>query len=458
MSQLFDLLKGRITQPLNLVDVGAAGGAIEGWNEFGDKAHVYCFEARDDEAQELSSSNKNSNIEYVPYALSTDGSGISLTITAIPTCSSSYKPIRSIYEKYPGCAIMRPVEEVKCRSVSIDKFMNSRDIDRIHAIKLDTQGAELDILKGAKKALASCLFVIVEVEFNSLYEGQPLFCDVDRFMRDHGFVLWRLNNLAHYSTGVINQEPHAMMIGSDPGGHQMVHFANGQLFWGDALYVKSSATSATEESLSYDDAVAGAALVAQWRFWDLALEMVRKSGDHGLLSEVRSILGADYIEYHPDVIDAAKFSTDMPSTPEGVRRIFPLTEVAEGSCITYGPYIRLPEGEFEVVFDVRADGSNAEGFPALLFDVAQDQVRQASISVNGSSDAAFIRDNGIRIRFKNYSPQSRFEFRIYNAGKNSPNDLVFSGVRLINLRDDSSRSNDLANRKVETSLEEEANS
>ena len=428
MSQLFDLLRARIAQPLNLIDVGAAGGAIEGWSEFGEKARVYCFEARDDEVERLVSSNQNSNIEYVPYALSVDGSGITLTITSTPTCSSSYRPIRNIFEKYPGCAIIRPIKEVRCRSISIDQFVKSRGIEKVHAIKLDTQGAELDILKGAKSALQSCLFVIVEVEFNALYEGQPLFCDVDRFMRDQGFVLWRLNNLAHYSTGVIDREPHAMMIGSDPGGHHMVHFANGQLFWGDALYVRRAATSVAEDALSYDDAVAGAALVSQWRFWDLALEMVQKSGDSRLLSEVRSLLGADYVDYLPDMVEVPKFSAGVPSTLEGENLIFDLAKAEEGSCIIYGPYIQLPEGEFEVVFDVRVIDSDDERFPALLFDVAQDQVRQGSISVGGGS--APIRGNDIRIRFRNNSPQSRFEFRIYKADKNSSAVLVFSGVRL----------------------------
>jgi len=429
MSQLFDLLKSRIARPLNLVDVGAAGGAIDGWNEFGEKARVYCFEARDEEADSLSSSNKNSNIEYVPYALAEDRSGINLTITEIPTCSSSYKPIPALYERYPGCAIMRPVGEVECKSISLDEFMLERGTDRIHAIKLDTQGAELDILKGADKALKGCLFVIVEVEFNPLYQGQPLFCDVDRFMRDRGFVLWRLNNLAHYSTGSINLDSHPMMIGSDPGGHQMVHFANGQLFWGDALYVKACATPTSTQTLSYDDAVAGAALVSQWRFWDLALEMIGKCGDHQLISEVRAALNANYIEAYPEAVNANEFSTHVPVILEGTSWIFNLRHAMEGACLTYGPYVRLPQGEFEARFDVRVEGSEGVG-PTLLFDVAQDEVRQASTLVDVGSRAGRISDHCVMIRFSNHSPNSKFEFRMFNASPNASGELVFSGVRL----------------------------
>jgi FkbM family methyltransferase len=270
---------------LNLIDVGAAGGAIEGWRQFGDKARVFCFEAREEESSDLSSGNTESNIEYVPIALSNDDSGISLNITSNLGCSSVYPPVRQLYQRYPGCAMMRPIGSANCPSITLDGFLETRGIDTVHAIKLDTQGSELNILRGSEKALQSCTFVIIEAEFNALYEDQPLFCDVDRFLRDRGFVLWRLNNLAHYSTGHLGGEPHSMLIGTDPGGHHSLAFANGQLFWGDALYVKKDATPVSDKSLDLSEAVAGAALVSQWNFWDLAVEMVRKSGDEAIVTD-----------------------------------------------------------------------------------------------------------------------------------------------------------------------------
>ncbi len=194
---------------------------------------------------------------------------------------------------------MRPISNVNCPSITLDEFIAERGIERVHAIKLDTQGSELQVLKGAEKALKGCIFLIVEVEFNALYECQPLFCDVDRFLRDRGFVLWRFNSLGHYSTGQIGGEPHSMLIGSDPGGLHSLAFPNGQLFAADALYVKEEATPINDKGMPFSEAVAGAALVVQWKFWDLAVEMIRKSGNNALVLEILDLLDSSFVEFEP---------------------------------------------------------------------------------------------------------------------------------------------------------------
>lgn len=430
-AEFYNLLLENVTDPIVLVDVGAAGGAIEGWKQLGDKAQIFCFEARDEESAQLSSANDKTNIEYIPFALAEDDKGIDLTVTALPTCSSSYPPIKNFYERYPSGALMRPVQTVACSSIALDSFMEQRGIERIHGIKLDTQGGELNILKGSRKALEKCLFVIVEVEFNALYEGQPLFCDVDRFMRDEGFVLWRLNNLAHYSNGVIAGDQHPMMIGSDPGGHHMVHFANGQLFWGDALYVKAAATPLSDEPITREDAIAGAILVSQWRFWDLALEYIRKSGDADLLAKSRKLLGVEFAETAPDALPTSAFYTNAPGVQNGdVDWTFDLKSTPY-KCLVFGPYIRLPEGKYEVTFHVAASGLDVAALAApLLFDVAQDETRQNEVVLEGVEGVAVLRNGRVTIPFHNMTGQSKFEFRIYTENTAFDGMLSFQGVSL----------------------------
>jgi FkbM family methyltransferase len=51
-------------------------------------------------------------------------------------------------------------------------------------VKLDVQGADLAVLRGGRKALADVSFAQIEVEFIELYEGQPLFWEVDRYARE----------------------------------------------------------------------------------------------------------------------------------------------------------------------------------------------------------------------------------------------------------------------------------
>ena len=64
-------------------------------------------------------------------------------------------------------------------------------------MKLDTQGSELDILRGAVRAW-DVRHLEVEVAFNEIGDGAPLFGEVDSFLRANGFALWRLRDLVHY--------------------------------------------------------------------------------------------------------------------------------------------------------------------------------------------------------------------------------------------------------------------
>jgi FkbM family methyltransferase len=55
-------------------------------------------------------------------------------------------------------------------------------------LKLDVQGGELEVLRGAERLLASVDEVLTEVSFVPLYVGQPLADDVIAFLAERGFV------------------------------------------------------------------------------------------------------------------------------------------------------------------------------------------------------------------------------------------------------------------------------
>jgi hypothetical protein len=65
----------------------------------------------------------------------------------------------------------------------------------IDILKLDLQGYELEALRGATTLLPRVKTITVEVEFVPLYNGQPLFGDVDVCLRQAGFRLLNLYEL-----------------------------------------------------------------------------------------------------------------------------------------------------------------------------------------------------------------------------------------------------------------------
>lgn len=62
-------------------------------------------------------------------------------------------------------------------------------------IKIDTQGYELEILKGGENTLANAAFVLLEVSFLDIYLNCPLAADVISYMNARGFVIYDICTL-----------------------------------------------------------------------------------------------------------------------------------------------------------------------------------------------------------------------------------------------------------------------
>jgi FkbM family methyltransferase len=65
-------------------------------------------------------------------------------------------------------------------------------LPRPDMLKMDTQGAELDILDGGRETLSEAVVVMPEVRFYKLYEGEPMLHAVDARLREMGFMLHKI--------------------------------------------------------------------------------------------------------------------------------------------------------------------------------------------------------------------------------------------------------------------------
>lgn len=75
--------------------------------------------------------------------------------------------------------------------------------ESIDVLKLDLQGGELDALRGLGERLSEVRVLLTEVEFTPLYAGQPLFADVDAFLRGAGFRLFHLYDVWSHPDGQV---------------------------------------------------------------------------------------------------------------------------------------------------------------------------------------------------------------------------------------------------------------
>ena len=146
-----------------------------------------------------------------------------LYVTREPACSSLLRPDAAFFGQFTDCAQqIEVVEQRKVETVSLNNFLPRVGVAGVDFLELDTQGTELDILKGADQFLATSVVGLqTEVAFSSIYTGQPLFGDVDEYLRGFGFTLFDLSRNRYRRVAMPRD-----------------FVTRGQLLWGDALCLR----------------------------------------------------------------------------------------------------------------------------------------------------------------------------------------------------------------------------
>jgi FkbM family methyltransferase len=209
LQEAVHMLAKDVAKPKILVlDVGAWGGASKEWACIGKFVEIIGFEPDSAECQRLNSvpSNYVSSEKYYPYAISGKTGPREFYVTKSPTCSSLLKPVEKEWKRYgvPGSSRHSRAEVVKTLvldTITLDDFCGRENIIP-DFVKLDTQGSEMEILQqGFSNHLHRVIGLEIEVEFVPLYEGQPLFSEIEIFLRENRFDLyglkrhrWKLND------------------------------------------------------------------------------------------------------------------------------------------------------------------------------------------------------------------------------------------------------------------------
>lgn len=114
--------------------------------------------------------------------------------------SSSLLPLgESHREAFPSAAESGTVQ---VRVTTLDAELDGQPLQHPVLLKIDVQGYERWVLDGAPRTLASVDFLVLELSFRELYEGEPLFFEMVEYCRSLGFAFARpIGWLVHPRTG-----------------------------------------------------------------------------------------------------------------------------------------------------------------------------------------------------------------------------------------------------------------
>lgn len=221
---LIELL-GRSCPAIEIVDVGAMwlGADAVTYKPLlkAENARVVGFEPVESECEKLNKMGMKHQT-YLPYFIG-DGTERTFYLTNYTMNASLYKPNMAVLGKFQQLPDINQI--TKTEQVKTKKLDDLAEIPRIDFLKVDVQGADLDVLKGAERHLETTVVVQVEVEFVQMYENQPLFADIDTYMRSRGFQLHALDE-------PMGRAFKPLILNNDPNNRFR------QALWSDAVYVK----------------------------------------------------------------------------------------------------------------------------------------------------------------------------------------------------------------------------
>lgn len=182
-----------------IVDVGANRGQFTLAASEYTSAQIFSFEPLPGPAstfQKLFSSYNS--IELYQMAIGSDQGSVDIHVSNRDDSSSLLK-IGDLQEKmYPG------TEEVRKHEIHVaplDTILSSGEIMRPALLKIDVQGYELEVLRGARQLLTQFDSIYCECSFLELYEGQALVSDILKTLNDHNFSLNGIYNVSYSNSG-----------------------------------------------------------------------------------------------------------------------------------------------------------------------------------------------------------------------------------------------------------------
>ena len=184
-----ELLRTLLRPGMVFFDIGAHVGQYTLFASpiVGNQGRVHCFEPDPDTFRRLSRNLQTNRIKNV---------------CANQLALFSENGDRTFYRSLPvnigGSSLSRPYEAdsgrtVRVRCVRLDQYVEDRGLKRVDVIKMDTEGAEINVLRGAQRLLGSQSKPVLVLEFHerALQSFGGTCVQLAEFLRSRGYALFR---------------------------------------------------------------------------------------------------------------------------------------------------------------------------------------------------------------------------------------------------------------------------
>jgi FkbM family methyltransferase len=205
-----------LRDPLGFVDVGARGGVHELASPLAGATAVLGFEPEPEECARLradvAAASPWARCDFEPVALGEHDGTAELHLLTAATNSSLRPPNAALTRRY-AMVKWQVTGTLPLRTTTLDAVLferRAREPFWGEMLKLDTQGTEYEILRGAARTLRErATAVVCEVSFCELYAGQRLFSEVELLLREQGFSFYGFLTFHHRSRKALDKRVEA---------------------------------------------------------------------------------------------------------------------------------------------------------------------------------------------------------------------------------------------------------
>ena len=182
-----------------VIDIGANDGAfLEFLQQFFRAQRSLAFEPLPS-ARALLEARGIPGLTVFPHALSDTEATTIFEVNAYGPASSMLPVALLSRTEFPQTAVI--TERIDVPTARLDDLVDPATLPRGLFIKMDVQGVEDRVIRGGQRVMSEADYVLVEVSFRPMYQGQALFEEVHSALAELGFRLAGVKNQLSAASG-----------------------------------------------------------------------------------------------------------------------------------------------------------------------------------------------------------------------------------------------------------------
>lgn len=256
-------------EPLVFVDLGARGGFNTEWKTFGDHVRIYAFEADEQECARLNA-EAAPGVTYLPWAIGRHSGPATLYEAKLGASTGLYHTNMGYFGRLLNRdnGVVTGERQISLRT--LHDALTECGVETFDFIKLDVEGAELDVLLGSEAYLkrAEPLGVLSEIRFQPEINGSQTFAALDSFLQPLGLRLYGLD-YSQQSRAALPY-PGIQDYRLPSGERFFAYTTHGQVQDGNALYFRDLLLPANKGTFSRISAIRILKLVALYEIYNLS--------------------------------------------------------------------------------------------------------------------------------------------------------------------------------------------